>query len=176
LFYGNGHGSDETSGIMRERSYTAYFGELSANIEYYFLKELRPYMSFGGFRRMGMRNNYRMFAAYLFAGVGQTYSYSSHDYLDIWESRDEYRTGGNMASVLPIGLGIKYIIDDHWMLAGELGYRYIFSDFLDGYTQIINSEFNDIYYILDVSVVYRLKTTKRNIPAIFDSHYKEMVK
>jgi hypothetical protein len=174
LIYGNGYGSDETSGILRQRSYKTMFGEFSANIEYYFLKELRPFMTFGNYRRMGMRNNYKLFASYLFIGAGTNYSYSTHEYNEIWLPRDDYRPGSNLAIVLPFGVGLKYIIDDHWMIAGELGYRYAFSDFLEGYTQTISSKFKDVYYVLDVSVVYRLKTTGRNLPAIFDRHHKQM--
>jgi OOP family OmpA-OmpF porin len=175
LIFGNGYGSDETSGLLRQRSYKATFGELSANLEYYFIKELRSYRSYGGYRRIGMLNNYNMVAAYVFAGTGFAYSYSSHDYIEVWETRDDYRPGGNFIPIASIGLGLKYIIDDHWILAGELGYRYTISDYMDGYTQTLNSEFNDVYYVLDISIVYRLKTTRRNIPAILDRKFKQMV-
>jgi hypothetical protein len=85
-----------------------------------------------------------------------------------------YKSGSNFIPVIPLGVGVKYIIDDAWFINGELAYRYTLSDFVDGYTQTIDSKYNDVYYILTITLGYRLKTTKRNIPAIFDKEYKKM--
>ncbi len=47
---------------------------------------------------------------------------------------------------IPIGLGIKYIISDKWMLGYEIGYRQTISDFLDGFKSP-SSNRPDIYWI-----------------------------
>ncbi len=175
---GNGHGDYVTSGLLRQRSYKSTFGELSGQIEYYLFQELRSRSSrsYAGYHRLGMLNNYNVFATYLFIGGGVTYSYSTHEYQEVWIERDDYRSGGNIIPVIPFGIGVKYIIDDHWVVAAELGYRYAFSDYVDGYKQTLNSESNDVYYVFNLSVIYRLRTTRRNLPAILDRRYQKMVR
>lgn len=172
---GFGYGSDETSGLLRQREYNTVLMELSSSMETYFIQELRPYRSHAGYRRLGMVNNYKMFAFYGFLGGGVAYAHSKTS-IPIPSPKVDKTDPNNFIPVFPIGLGIKYIIDDVWILDANLGYRYALSDFLDGYTQIEKSQFNDVYYILSLSIVHRLRTTKRNIPAIFDKEYKAQFK
>jgi hypothetical protein len=46
----------------------------------------------------------------------------------------------------------------------ELGGRYTFSDYLDGYTSQ-HSRSNDVYYFFNVTFTYKLLTGKNGLPA-----------
>jgi len=118
-----------------------------------------------------MLNNYNHFSLYSFAGVGLAYTRSKHTY-DIVTETDVYRTGGNFAPIIPFGVGLKLIVDSRVSVNTEFGYRYSFSDYIEGYHNT-NSDHQDLYYFLTVGVTYRLKTTPRNKPAFLDKQYKK---
>lgn len=171
LNLGFGKGSDIDSRNDRGRSYSTTIIELSGQYEYFFLPEDKQYRSAGIYNRRGMVNNYSALAAYVFGGAGVTYAISSHADAPILPA-DEYRSGGNIVPVVLLGLGVKYILDDRSFLNAELGYRYGITDFIEGYKQTEASKYNDVYYFLAISYNYRLKTTRRNLPAFMDKKYK----
>ncbi len=166
------NGSDANSRNDRNRYYKTILGELSVQGEYYFIGEERKYKSAAMFNRRGMLNNYMSFGAYGFAGVGAVYS-RANVYLDPEQTSevDDVRKN-NIAAVVPFGLGLKYIIDDRWLLNAELGYRIAFSDYIEGYKQTRDSKHNDVYYFLQISVGYRLETTRRGLPIFLDKEYR----
>ncbi len=165
--YGKGQGTDEGSRNDRGRSYKLSLFELSGQYEYYFIREDKMYRSAAVYNKRGMLNNYNTFSAYAFLGGGVAISNSKHGdavVLDI----DDYRPGTNIAPVISFGIGVKYIIDDRTYINGDLGYRYSLTDYLEGYKQTQYSKFNDVYYYLSISLNYRLKTSRRNIPVFLD--------
>jgi hypothetical protein len=149
----------------REFISTSNLIEFSGAYEFYFLQEDRRLKSTAMFNRRGMINNYSTLGAYVFAGIGATTFWST---LDI-ERRDfdVYKPGPSVTLSLPIGLGIKYILSDQWLLGWELGYRHTLSDFLDG-IQTPWSENPDVYWISSLNLSYRIPTTRRNIPEFLD--------
>lgn len=169
--FGYAKGSDEGSKNNRGRSYTTFLFELSGQYEYYLVQEEKTYRSSGMYNKRGMLNNYSHYAFYGFAGLGAVYTISSHKYPYTLVT-DIYKGGGNYGIVIPFGVGAKFIIDSRYSLNAEMGYRYTFSDFIEGYRNV-NSRHKDVYYFLDITLSYRLKTTTRNIPAIFDKRYKK---
>lgn len=170
--YGRGQGTDEGSRNDRGRSYKVNLFEFSATGEYFFLPEDRKYRSSAMYSRRGMLNNYNTFSSYLFVGIGVAATYSRHGEAVILPS-DEYRSGRNLAPVIPLGIGVKYVIDDRMLINADFGYRYALSDYIDGYKQTWNSKSNDIYYFLNISVNYRLKTSRRGIPLFIDRKYRK---
>ena len=46
----------------------------------------------------------------------------------------------------------------------ELAGRYSFSDYLDGYTSQYSSS-NDVYYFLNFTITYKLKTGPKGLPS-----------
>ena len=84
-------------------------------VQYYFISEQRLLNSAAIFNRRGMINNYASFAAYVFAGVGATMFWPEPV---IQEPRpgDKYKTDMGVTAVIPVGLGIKYIISDDWII------------------------------------------------------------
>jgi hypothetical protein len=75
--------------------------------------------------------------------------------------------------VVPFGIGLKYIIDDNWLVGTELGYRISVTDYIEGYSQTQGSKHKDVYYFLTVTVGYKLNTTQGGVPALFDKEYRK---
>ncbi len=65
--------------------------------------------------------------------------------------------------VIPAGLGVNLLFSPEYTFGLELGGRYTFSDYLDGYTSQYSSS-NDVYYFLNVCFVYKLKTNSSGMP------------
>ncbi|MBN1950486.1 MAG: hypothetical protein JW801_04740 [Bacteroidales bacterium] len=167
---GFGDGSDENSRNDRGRYYKVLISEISLQGEYYFITEERRFKSAAMFNRRGMLNNYMSFNAYGFLGIGGVYTYARDVYIPDQLAVDDIRTH-NFGAVIPFGLGLKYILDDKWLLGAELGYRFPFTDYVEGYKQTLNSKHNDVYYFLTFSVGYRLETTRKGIPGFLDREY-----
>ncbi len=172
LNLGFGHGDDAESRNDRGRSYKTTLVEFSGQAEHYFLVEEKRYRSAAMYNKRGMINNFSTLSAYTFLGAGIVYANSSHGEAPVLDV-DEYRPGAHIAPVIPFGLGAKYVIDDKVYLGAEFGYRWPLSDYIDGYNQTVSSQHKDVYYFLMFSVNYRLKTTRRNIPAFLDPRYKK---
>jgi len=170
--YGYAKGSDsESRNAGRGYSYKARILEFSGQGEYYFLTEEKSFRSAAMYNRRGMINNYNQLSAYTFIGVGVSRSKSVTSFTDP-RPIDDFNPGTRFVLVIPLGVGAKFILDDHLMIDAQLGYRYALSDYLDGYKNINSSRFNDIYYFFLLSVNYRLKTSRRNIPAFLDRRYR----
>lgn len=169
--YGKGHGDDADSRNDRGRSYQTTLFEFSGQVEYYFLREDKGFRSSAIYTRRGMINNYNSFAAYAFAGLGAAYSISSHADAPM-APYDSYKKN-NIAPVIPFGVGVKYILDESSYINIDLGYRFGLNDYIEGYKQTQASRFTDVYYFLMFSYNYRLKTTRRNLPAFLDSKYRK---
>lgn len=172
LYYGKGQATDEGSRNDRGRSFNANFFEFSGQFEYYFLSEEPRHKSSAWFDKRGMVNNYSTLSSYLFIGVGATYSNVTHNTGTAIGRYDDYKSS-NIAPVIPLGLGVKYILDQKWAVEGELGYRWAINDYVEGYKQTQASKFNDIYYFLMFSVSYRLETSRRGLPAFMDRKHNK---
>lgn len=170
LYYGKWSATDTGSYNDRGRSFNTTFYEFSGQFEYYILPEEASGRSAAMFNKKGMINNYATMSMHVFAGLGVTYSKSVHDTGYVFTQQDNY-VENNVAPIASIGLGLKYIIDHRWSVEGELGYRLAFNDYLEGYHNT-NSKFNDSYYFVLFSVNYRLKTSRRGIPAIIDKKHR----
>jgi hypothetical protein len=165
---GFGNGKDAGSRNDRGREYKTMLFELSAQTEYYFIGEEKRYRSAAIYNRRGMLNNYSSFCAYGFLGLGMVYSHAHVTYTTFDPGPYDVIKNNNIGAIVPFGLGLKYIIDDRWLVNSELGYRYTFTDYIDGFTQTHDSKHNDIYYFLTLSVSYRLESSRRGLPSIFD--------
>ncbi len=165
---GFGHGEDiGARNDARGGSYKTMLAELSAQGEYYFVAEERRYKSAAMFNRRGMLNNYMSFSSYVFLGLGGVYSRSEVTINRDMPSIDRIKPN-NFGMVVPFGLGLKYTISDRWLAGAELGYRLSITDYIEGYSQTQDSKHNDVYYFLSLSVGYKLQTSRRGIPSIFD--------
>jgi OOP family OmpA-OmpF porin len=167
LIYGYGKTEDFEGSRNEGRGFVSstHIVETSAHIEYYFIKEEKRYRSAAMFNRRGMLNNYSTINAYVFAGVGLARYWPT---LEI-EPRgtDIYDFKSKFIVAFPAGIGLKYIVSDKWIIGYEIGGRYTFCDYLDGFKPAA-SKHNDVYWISTFNINYRIKTSRRGLPLFLD--------
>lgn len=96
---------------------------------------------------------------YLFTGLGGiSYNIIPNEKL---EPRVKIKNG--FAAVVPLGIGANLIYSRNINFGLELGARYAFTDYLDGYTSQY-SKFNDIYYLLNLTLTYKIRTGSNGLP------------
>jgi len=167
-----GHGDDADSRNNRGRAYRTMLAEFSAQGEYYFLAEERRYKSAAMFNKRGMVNNYMSFAGYGFVGLGGVYSRATVTYNGYDPGPYDRVKNNNIGVIMPFGIGFKYIISDRLLINAELGYRYSFTDYIEGFSQIQDSKHKDVYYFLQVGVGYKINTNSRGIPKFLSGDNK----
>jgi hypothetical protein len=97
---------------------------------------------------------------YVFTGIGGlSYSVTGNKVLQA----HGYVHGG-LAPVIPVGLGTTLVYSPNYNFGVELTGRYSFSDNLDGYTSQYSSA-NDVYYFLNFTLSYKLKTGAKGWPS-----------
>ncbi|MDR3713596.1 MAG: DUF6089 family protein [Puia sp.] len=105
---------------------------------------------------------------YLFGGVGYTFLHIKRDASKFnahaFEgdstvinglAADERHALPGAIPVIPIGAGIRYGITPALSVTAEAAYRFTFTDYLDGFSQVANPNKNDRYYTLSVGLVYK---------------------
>lgn len=140
-------GNDETPidalGEQRQHSFEQTFVEFSSVFEYHFLN----YRS----------NNYRnKWAPFIFLGFGL---------MNMTNPVTAYEDYSATQPVIPMGVGVKYVLSKRLTLTGELGARKTFFDYLDGISdgdqniknyQYGNPNDEDWYFYSGVSLTYVL--------------------
>lgn len=129
--------------------------------EYYFIKNYseNSYLFVKG-RGSFIRELFRTLDFYAFAGIGGlAYTVKGNDAL----VAHGMETGG-FTAVIPAGVGATLIYSPNINFGVEFGGRYAFTDFLDGYTSQY-SKANDVYYFLNFTVTYKLKTGPHGLPS-----------
>ena len=66
--------------------------------------------------------------------------------------------------MIPVGIGTTLVYSPNYNFGVEFGGRYSFSDNLDGYTSQYSSS-NDVYYFLNFTITYKLKTGPNGLPS-----------
>ena len=172
IAYGNGHSQDITNirneGTNGFTSNTSVF-EPAVTVEYYILKEQRRYKSAAVYNRRGMLNDYSTISLYAFGGLGGTF-YKAH--YDVIEPRvgDKLKSSG-ITLAFPFGIGLKYIYSDKIVFGYEIGPRLLLTDYLDGIT-FASSKYNDVYWLTTLSIAYKIKTSRNNLPAFLDKKFR----
>jgi hypothetical protein len=96
---------------------------------------------------------------YFFTGIGMTtYTVLPNDILEPYVDK---KTGA--AAVIPLGVGANLIYSRYFNFGLELGARYAFTDYLDGYTSAY-SKSNDLYYLLNFVLTYKIRTGTNGLP------------
>ena len=161
LTYGLLHATDDrgsNEGRQMEASMSIFEPALLG--EYYFIKNRaeNSYLFNKG------RGNFITFMKsldfYFFSGIGVvSYSVSRNEALAV-KGMDP--TG--FAGVIPVGLGTTMIYSPDLNFGLEVGGRYTFTDSLDNYTSQYSSS-NDVYYFLNFTVTYKLKSRSNGMPS-----------
>ncbi len=129
--------------------------------EYYFLKN-KSETSYLFTRGKGTRSRslFKSLDFYAFTGIGGfVYSIKPNENLEM----TGLDTKG-FATIIPVGIGTTLIYSPDINFGLELGGRYAFSDFIDGYTSQYSSS-NDVYYFFNFTFTYKLKTGPRGFPS-----------
>jgi hypothetical protein len=97
------------------------------------------------------------FDVYVFSGIGGVvYNVKANDKLIARQLLDGIKPN-HFAPVIPIGFGSTLAYTSSFSMGVEFGGRYAFTDDLDGFTSPTSSS-NDVYYFLNFTVIYKLKT------------------
>ena len=155
--------ANDERGSNENRGYEATTSILEPAVmgEYYFIKNMaeNSYLFVKGKERF-IFELIKSLDFYAFAGVGGiSYTVKGNDAL----IEHGMETGG-FSLVIPAGLGATLIYSPNINFGIEAGGRYAFTDFLDGYTSP-HSKSNDIYYFLNFTVTYKLKTGPTGLPS-----------
>jgi len=160
--YGMFHTSDEKgSNIDREFESKTNFFEPSVIFEYYVIKNKSEGLwGFTRRRNVGIKSFFQSLDFYVFTGFGGlAYGVTGNEAL---EDHPNFKDGG-FTAIIPGGIGVNMIATPDYNFGLELGGRYSFSDYLDGYTSQY-SEANDVYYFLNVSFTYKMNTNLKGVP------------
>lgn len=162
MSYGMLHATDvRGSNEGRELEASTKIFEPALIGEYYFIKNYSE-NSYLFIKRKGtpIRQLIRSLDFYAFAGFGgASWNVKGNDALVAFN----LPTGG-FTAVIPAGLGASLIYTPDLNFGIELGGRYAFTDYLDGYTSQY-SKANDVYYFLNFTVSYKLKTGRNGLPS-----------
>ncbi len=162
LTYGLLHATDER-GSNEGRSFESKISIIEPAVigEYYFIKNLAEsnYLFVRG-KRNFVKELLTSLDFYAFTGFGGlSYKVKGNDAL----IEKGMQTGG-FTAIVPVGLGATLIFSPYINFGVEVGGRYAFTDYLDGYTSQY-SKANDVYYFFNATVTYKLKTGPHGLPS-----------
>ena len=129
--------------------------------EYYFIKNKteNSYLFSKG-ENPTLSGIFKSLDFYVFAGIGGVgYSIKGNSKLENFGINP-----GGFTAVIPFGLGTTLIYSPNFNFGVELSGRYTFSDRLDGYPSQY-SRSNDVYYFLNFTITYKLKTGANGWPS-----------
>jgi hypothetical protein len=118
-------------------------------------------------------NNYNrnkgVFSPYLFSGFGLSFLSIRRDWnamnTEIFNAESEVQIGLNtdvqkklpkMLPFIPVGLGFRYEISNRFAATTESAYRFVFTDYLDGFSHSANPKKEDHYLSQTVGLIYKL--------------------
>jgi hypothetical protein len=162
LAFGSFHSSD-AKGSNEDRgleSRTLFF-EPSLIGEYYFIKN-KGENSFLLMKGQGrsFRSIISLCDFYAFSGIGGlSYKVKPNENLSVMGIKTK-----GFTAVVPMGLGMNLNYTSYVSFGIELGRRFSFSDYLDGYTSQF-SKSNDTYYFLNFTLSYKIKTGENGLPS-----------
>jgi hypothetical protein len=151
-------GSNESRGF--EASTTVFEPALIG--EYYFIKNrAETSYLFNKGRGRGLIRLVKSLDVYAFTGIGGlSYSVDPNQAL----SEHPLFVQSGFTAVVPLGVGANLSAYPNLKFGLELGFRYAFTDNLDGYPSQFSSA-NDVYYFFNLAVTYRLKIKKGIMPS-----------
>lgn len=151
---------DRGSNEGRQFESTTTMFEPSLLVEYYFVKN-RYESSYLFLRGKSLWKLLSSLDFYGFTGFGgTTYNVNANDQLS---NRGLAKSG--FCPVIPFGVGASLIYTPNINFGLELCGRYAFSDYLDGYHSEQYSKAQDVYYTLNVTFTYKLKTSPKGLPS-----------
>lgn len=144
---------------FRNFSFTSPVFELSGQLVWNFL---------------GRNYKDRGFSPYVFAGAGLSklkikrdwsrvdLTYFNPEVSEMWAglAADTTQKMPGVIPVIPLGVGVKYFFTPKLAVNAESSYRFLFTDYLDGFSKAANPNRKDSYLNYSVGLIYR--TGKKN--------------
>jgi hypothetical protein len=169
LAYGMFHATDSRgSNELRGFDAKTTIFEPSILAEYYFIKsKLGDSYLFNKDRGVSLGSLFSSVEFYFFTGAGGLlYNVKENAKL---AAMGQPKSG--FTAVIPVGIGANLLFKPEFNLGVELGGRYSFSDYLDGYSSQY-SRSNDVYYFFNVTFTYKIRTNSQGIPLFLVSRRK----
>ena len=109
------------------------------------------------------------FKPYVFAGVGVAFIDVTRDYS---KYNPEYFVGTTVSAgleedlatplpaqlpIIPVGVGLRYEINDRISIVPEASFRYISTDYVDGYSKSATPERQDKYFKYSIGITYSFR-------------------
>lgn len=163
VLFGKLTGDDFNSPIefhnQRGVSFENPFTEISFTVEW------EP---FGEQHYLSLNESKSFFSPYVFIGPGIAFtnpkidfSRTSRDFFLVDIERDLNESYFKTRFIVKVGGGVKYDINDLWVVGFEFGMHYAFTDYLDGISHAGISENRDWYNFGGISLFHRLQGTER---------------
>ena len=124
----------------RNLSFRSPIVELSGIVEFYFLREKSGSM----YKISGLtsKKKKRSVTAYIFTGVGAFFFSPHAKYHGTWYNLRNLHTEGeglpggpkeysNFSVCIPVGIGVRKMINKKWSIGGEISFRKTFTDYID---------------------------------------------
>ena len=112
------------------------------------------------------------FSPYLFAGVGYSFLNIKRDWSRFNAEYFPESTLNGLTTdiqhklpkgipVIPVGIGIRYALSSKIFIGAESSYRFISTDYLDGFSQAADPVKRDNYYSNSIGIIYRFGNKNR---------------
>lgn len=104
----------------------------------------------------------KMVSPYIYGGGGYAFTkpYTNYNEAGNEGLRDAINSDKSQVYdghvVVPMGFGVKFDLNENWVIGIETGVRLLFNDYLDGISHSGNSRKNDTYTLTGVTASYRL--------------------
>lgn len=132
--------TNETIRHNRNLSFRSPVVELTGQVEFYFIREKSGSM----YKISGLtsKKKKRNITAYIFTGFGAFFFMPQAQYNGTWYSLRKLHTEGqglpggprqysNFNVCIPVGIGVRKMINKKWSVGAELAFRKTFTDYLD---------------------------------------------
>ncbi len=139
---------------QRNLSFTTSFTEISETVHYNFLEDK-------------FSLTHPLFSPYVFAGVGVSFLNVNRNAANVnkafllIETESAFGLAQDLKTnppktilVLPVGFGVAYAISPMVSLNAEVNYNFTRTDYLDGYSKVVQTKKNDGYYFVAIGVLY----------------------
>lgn len=143
---------------------------------FYFTSSLKEFSGQLVWNIRGMNYEDRGIQPYLFTGAGLSLIRVRKDYSrmdlsvfgegsDVWAGLVADNAHGTPRALfsVPVGVGAEYPISNRFSVNIETAYRFIFSDYLDGFSQSANPKLQDHYHSTSVGLIYKFGNKDKGI-------------
>jgi opacity protein-like surface antigen len=150
----------------RALSFSSSVAEFSGQLVYHFLgntsvrndSRFSPYVFAGlGLSFLNIKRNWSKFDAAYFAGESGVATGLGTDTL--------HKVPG-VIPVIPVGVGVQYLLTPQIALTAEWTYRITETDYLDGFSHVADPKKNDYYYGFTIGVSYRFGNNRMDCPKV----------